>query len=215
MQSNYEILGLTKDRSDADIEHAYLNLRAKYSEERFFEGDAGNEAAKKLTELDTAYNEIIEERRIASHTKEENGARYNVYDEVEKALKAGDINNAQTLLDNYDDRDAEWHYLQSVVFYKKNWVNDSKKQLEIAMDMDPNNEKYKTSYDKLCAQIKGNEQKNFATESKTQYENKYTGYDESGSQTGSHRQMGGDGCLEFCCQMAICNVLLNCCCNCR
>jgi hypothetical protein len=27
--------------------------------------------------------------------------------------------------------------------------------------------------------------------------------------------MGGDSCADFCCRMAVCNILLNCCCNCR
>ena len=55
------------------------------------------------------------------------------------------IAEAQTKLDDFNGRNAEWHYLQSVVFYKKNWVNESKKQLEIAISMDGSNEKYKNS----------------------------------------------------------------------
>ena len=45
----------------------------------------------------------------------------------------------------------------SVVFYKKNWTNESKKQLEIAMNMDPYNTKYKEAYTKLKQKMEFNE----------------------------------------------------------
>ena len=66
-----------------------------------------------------------------------------------KALQNGDINKAQEMLDNLTPRTAEWHYLQSIVFYKKNWFLESKKQLEFALSLDPQNMKYKNSLEKL------------------------------------------------------------------
>lgn len=53
------------------------------------------------------------------------------------------------MLDNLTPRTAEWHYLQSIVFYKKNWFLESKKQLEFALSLDPQNMKYKNSLEKL------------------------------------------------------------------
>ena len=29
------------------------------------------------------------------------------------------------------------------------------------------------------------------------------------------QQLGGDSCAQWCCDMIICNTLLNCCCSCR
>ena len=43
--------------------------------------------------------------------------------------------------------------MQSVIFYKKNWVNESKKQLEIAINMEPHNNKYSEAYSKLKQKI--------------------------------------------------------------
>lgn len=199
----YSILGLNENCSDEELENAYRTLKEKYSEDRFLEGEAGNEAARKLTEIETAYREIISERK-----ESEFSSQAGCYSDIEGAIKRGELSEAQKMLDNFNERNAEWHYLQSVVFYKKNWTNESKKQLEIAMQMDPSNQKYKTSYDKLNAKINSANEKNF------------TDYSGNASPRGeayedADRQMGGDGCMEFCCQMAICNILLNCCCNCR
>ena len=198
----YKILGVTEYATDREISEAYFALRKKYLEERFSEGDKGNEAAKKLTEIDNAYDEIKRYRR--EHSGENQS--YSAYKDVDEALKANDLQKAQLLLDGFDERSAEWHYLQSVVFYKKDWVNECKKQLEIAMNLEPENAKYKQTYDRLVNKINSHQ-------SFTQGQ----GAPKNGKPTGDFNepQMGGDSCGEFCCRMAICNICLNCLCNCR
>ena len=142
MNDKYSLFGLTEDCSDEEFELAYKERRAIYAENRFLEGEEGNLAAKKLTELDATYNEIKAERRekvVSSSDKD-------IYSQIENLIKEGKIQEAQQELDKFNERNSEWHYLQAVVFYKKNWNNESKKQLEIAMSMDPSNQKYKNFY---------------------------------------------------------------------
>ena len=143
MNDLYGIFGLTSSCTDEELEQKYEELKKKYSEDRFLEGDAGNAAAKKLTEIETAYAEIKSERSEKNFSSEQDSG---LYREVEDLIKNGDLTSAQDKLDAFNERGAEWHYLQSVLFYKKNWLNESKKQLEIAMQMDGNNQKYKNSY---------------------------------------------------------------------
>ncbi len=54
MQENYKILGISENASIEEVEVAYNELKAKYSKERFLEGEAGNNAAKMLTKIETA-----------------------------------------------------------------------------------------------------------------------------------------------------------------
>ena len=189
MQENYKILGVSENATNEEIEKAYRELKARLREERFMEGEVGNEAAKKLTQVETAYAEI---KAVREQTK---SAEDHVYDfsEVEAFLKDGKINEAQDKLDNYNDRNAEWHYLQSVIFYKKNWTNESKKQLEIAMNMEPTNSKYSTAYTKLKEKIEFTEK-----------------------QLAGERQMGGDACssmMNFCTTLCCMDMLCSCCCR--
>lgn len=208
----YEILGVSESATDEEIRARYEELKKKYSEERFLEGEAGNEAARMLNRVDVAYNEIMTERS-EKHSAENAGSSYAKVDEY---IRAGKINEAQAVLDEFNERPAEWHYLQSVVFYKKNWMNESKKQLEIALQMDSSNEKYRTAYNKLKEKIEYDKKQ----AENPQQQQAQGGYAQSAPQPGydEQQQMGGGFC-EQCATCCACNMLMNCClnacCNCR
>ena len=204
MNDNYKVFGLEEGCSDEELDKKYASLKAKYSEDRFLEGEEGNEAARKLTELETAYAEIKSEKAEKADDAKD---KAELFSEIEKDISDGKLNDAQQKLDIFNERSAEWHYLQAAVFYKKNWTNESKKQLEIAMQADPENAKYKTAYEKLVKKIDADSDRRFSSYT--------TGDDKKGYETEGGRQMGGNYCLEWCCEMAICNMLLNCCCSCR
>ena len=150
-RKDYDILGIPESATDEEVTARYEELKKKYSEDRFLEGEAGNEAARMLNRIEVAYNEIMTERG-ERHTADDMGGSYA---KVDAYIREGKINEAQAVLDEFNERPAEWHYLQSAVFYKKNWVNESKKQLEIAIQMDPDNAKYRTAYTKLKDKIAG------------------------------------------------------------
>jgi len=111
MQEYYKILGLNKNATDEEIESAYHRLKEKYSRERFSEGEEGNLAARNLTKLETAYAEIRSSRDSVNFDGDE--ASYD-FSDVERLIKGGKLNQAQEKLDDIYDRNAEWHYLQSV-----------------------------------------------------------------------------------------------------
>lgn len=203
MQEYYKILNITKDATDEEVENAYKTLKERYSKERFYEGEIGNEAAKKLTKVETAYQEIMVSRKVI----DDNGEKKYDFSEVETLIKKGDISSAQTLLDDIYDRNAEWHYLQSVIFYKKNWINESKKQLEIAVNMEPHNVKYSEDYAKLKQKIEFNER---------QFKSGNANYNQSSSEDYSNRQMGGsdmNNCLSFCATWCCVDMLCSLCCR--
>ena len=158
-------------------------------------------AAKMLGKLDAAYAEIMADRK----EKKQNTSGASAFDEVSELIKKGDISGAQARLDSFNERNAEWHYLQSVVFYKKNWMNESKKQLEIAIQMDATNTKYRDAYDKLKARADYQQQTGGAPNTNP---NVNTG----------DEQMGGNwcaNCASFCYTWMCVNCLFNLCCNCR
>ncbi len=192
----YSVLELTSAASDEQIDFKYRALKQQYAEDRFLDGEAGNEAAKKLTELEQAYQEI-KSSRGAKNSAENTG---NMFKEVEEALRANDLTKAQEKLDAFSERNAEWHYLQSVVFYKKNWINESKKQLEIAVRMDGANQKYRDTLKNLEDKIKFNQQQAFTSGN-------------ANPQQDPERQMGGDP-MASCCSALLCaNCLSACCCR--
>lgn len=204
MQEYYEILGVSENATDEEVAAAYRKLKDKYSRERFYEGEAGNEAARNLTKVETAYAEIVADRKLHNNSSDRSAEDFS---DIEKAIKNGNLSDAQSKLDDITDRNAEWHYLQSVVFYKKNWINESKKQLEIAMNMDPHNEKYADSYTKLKQKIDFNEK---------QFHSGNASFGQSGSHRTTERQMGASGindCLSFCATWCCMDMLCSICCR--
>ncbi len=201
MNEYYEFLGLDENATDEELATRYLDLREKYAEERWLDGEAGNEAAKNLTKLEVAYKEILAARKEGNKQTDGVGS----LEKVAALLKENKVDEAQRILDDFNERNAEWHYLQAVVFYKKNWTSDSKKQLEIAMQMDPDNLKYRNAYGKMNA-------KNDYEKRQGQNQNPYGN---SAPVNDGQQQMGGGVCNDCltCCYATMClNCCMNCCC---
>lgn len=205
-KKNLEILGLSEGATREEIKAAYETLRAKYLEERFMDGDVGNNAAKMLTKIEAAYSEL---------TKEFNEAAYSggqSYTAVEDLIKAGNIAEAQRVLDSFNERGGQWHYLQSVVFYRKNWMNESKKQLEIAIQLEPENDKYKETYRKLNDKLNADAARSTSGAGASQ--GVYEG--QTMNSQSADDQMGGGACANCleCCYTYMCvSCLCNGCCR--
>lgn len=64
-------------------------------------------------------------------------------------IENGELEEAQKLLDEQNERDGRWHYLQSKLYLKKGWHLESRKQLEIALKLEPDNSGYRAEYESL------------------------------------------------------------------
>lgn len=145
MKDPYEVLGLSREATEEELTNKYNELKATYGEQRFLPGDEGNEGAKKLTELEEAWQIIWSDLRKAE-SKTVYGGDLGAIDDL---IKKQQYDEAQKMLDEISDRSAEWHYLQSIIYYKRDWLTDSQTQLKLAIEMEPFNTKYKTALEKL------------------------------------------------------------------
>ena len=192
----YQFLGLTSSATKEEVEQKYNQLKAQYQKDRFLPGEEGNLAAENLERLEIAYRDIMADFED-KQAEQDFGS---IYGQIADYIKKDDLSKAQQLLDECSTRDGEWHYLQSIVFYKNNWFLESKKQLELACQMDPSNARYKQSLEKLNKILASNT----ISPDQMRTNSSYTTSDPqmgagNGSCTGSH-------CLD--CMM--CNM----CCNC-
>lgn len=199
-RKNLELFGLGEGATKEELDAAYEKLRAKYLEERFMDGEIGNNAAEMLTRLETAYGDLVREMSESATSSEDVSS----FTRIEELIKEGNLTEAQRVLDGFNERGGKWHFLQSVLFYRKNWINESKKQLEIAMQLEPENEKYKDTYKKL------NEKINYDS----QHSANDSVYEGQTIESADDSQMGGafcDSCLR-CCALNMClNLFCNCC----
>ena len=63
LKESYELFGLPASATDEEIEKKYAELKEKYNEEKWEDGEAGTSAARMLTKIGAAYREIMEERK--------------------------------------------------------------------------------------------------------------------------------------------------------
>lgn len=199
MKDPYSVLGLTADTDEEQLKARYEELKAEYGEQRFKSGAEGNEGARKLSELESAWALICADLEKKQAQQQFGDGDYGAIDDL---IKKGNYDEAQSRLDAIGDRTAQWHYLQSIIYYKREWLSDSRKQLALAVEKDPGNEKYKTALEKLDLVI-GNPQSDPRT----------IGVDPSQPppvQQQPQGQMCGGNMLSNCC-LAYC--LTDCCCS--
>lgn len=206
MKDPYAVLGLGRDADPELLKSRYDELHALYGEQRFKSGEEGNEGARKLQELEEAWVIVsanIEKDKSATAF----GGDYNQIDEL---IRSGKYNEAQDLLDSITERKGEWHYMQAIVFYKREWLTEAKTQLEMALRDDPDNQKYRSSLDKLNMSINNPAQLQNQNRGQSQNQNRdnFGGrqYDEPPAQQGDNMA----NCLSSCC-CAYC--LTDCLCN--
>ena len=204
MRDPYVVLGLTQEATEEQLTERYESLKAKYKEERFQPGELGNIAAKNLNELEEAWA-IISQR--IKKSKYESDFAY-----IDGLIKQKKYDEAQSALDAVVDRTAQWHYFQSKVYYYREWLTESRKQLCVAIDMDPNNQQYKLALEKMDA-VMGNSNAN---------QSEIHGDDidrarENADRARNQEQMAAGNALSNCCTAYCCTSLccdaMTCCCR--
>jgi len=196
---NNDIFGLPEGASFDEITEAYRNLKARYGEDRFADGERGNEASRKLMELEDAYSDAA-----FRHANEQNAEKYGTdYGAADELIKRGKLDEAQAALDAMAGRTGEWHYLQSIIFYKRGWFAESKKQLRLACSLEPNNPKFASANQKMDEYVNG--PAHFGPNQRPGpggqgggYQGQPGGY-QGGPPPPENNRSYGDCCLEACC----------------
>lgn len=199
----YIILGVSKDATQSEITEAYNLKRAEYKSHLFDAGESGANAARMIEQLDEAYSRVMENAQAGSVVSGEGDS---VYEKVRGAIRNKDLETAQRELDNLTYRGAEWHYLQSVVFYQKNWFADSKSQLEIALQMDPMNAKYQDALNKIKKKIDGTHAFN--------KNDKHDTYQDNATATERSYAQENEAMTRGCCTACEALWCADCCCEC-
>ena len=156
MDDPYKVLGLSPDASDEEVKKAYRRLAKQYHPD-LNPGDPV--AAKKMQEINAAYEQITKERSGRGSTS--GGYRQSTYggygsqsyaggtvlQQVRYAIQIGDLSRAEALLAGYSDHNAEWNFLKGAVCYRRGWMDEAKRYYQTACQMDPDNLEYQRALD--------------------------------------------------------------------
>lgn len=205
----FMILGVSDNVTQNELYEAYRTERAKYESKRFELGEEGTKACEKLDEIESAYREadeilksryVIEDAPTSSKIDVEED--FPTLGRVDELVKQKRYAEAQAVLNRISYRDAEWNFLQSIVFYAQGRTRDAEYYLRTAVEMDPANAKYKDAYSRMVNRATTNPHDSYyANNDDRSYRNSNVDY---GTQRGAMSPCD-------CCQGLIC---ADCCCEC-
>ena len=160
MKNPYEILGVSENASDEEIKKAYRKLAKQYHPDNYTDNPLKELADEKMKEINDAYDTIQKMRATGGGQQggfygngtQANGQE-NGYTRIRRLISAGRINEAETLLAGIPaaDRNAEWHFLMSLVLYRKGWLQDARNEINAACNMDPYNQEYRSFQQRMSS----------------------------------------------------------------
>lgn len=62
---------------------------------------------------------------------------------IRSVISAGELDQADSMLDGIADRNAEWYFLRGVIAYRRGWLDEAMQNYTIACQMDPGNMEYR------------------------------------------------------------------------
>ena len=192
MTDPYKVLGISPNATDIEVKNAYRALARKYHPDNYDSSNPLAElASEKMKEINEAYEQIMQSRRTSSGRTSGAGGATATYAEIRQMINARRIRDAEMALSRIPsaERVADWHYLESLVLMQRGFVNDAMRELEIACQMEPNNQEYQKA-------------KEMFNQASAGYGRNYYG--------GTTYQSGGCSTCDMC-QGLIC---ADCCCEC-
>ncbi len=161
MTDPWKVLGVKSSSSPEEVKKAYYALVKKYHPDRFQDAAAKELANEKLKEINQAYDAITSGNAGSqSQTGSANssyddytarGSGSQVFYQVRANLQARRVDEAERILDQMTDRNAEWHFLRGVCYQMRGWYAMARENIAMAVNMDPSNMEYRTALTRMDA----------------------------------------------------------------
>ena len=148
MKDPYVILGVSPNADDDEIKAAYRELVRKYHPDSYGDDNPLKDlATEKMQEINEAYDEICRIRARKKNGAADGNASSGAqggYVHLRMLINSRKFAEAERELFAIpmNERNAEWHYLASVLLMHRNRPNDAMRELEIACSLYPSNMEY-------------------------------------------------------------------------
>lgn len=153
MTDPYEILGVSSSASDEEIKRAYRELARKYHPDNYAGNPLADLAQEKMKEINEAYDAITR-MRSGSSSGYGNNSGYgssssysgsngsSTYAQIRSLINSNRLSEAEMQLNAVGTKDAEWYFLSGEIAYRKGWLDEARRNYQIACSMAPNNYEY-------------------------------------------------------------------------
>lgn len=171
MKDPYQILGISRNASDAEIKETYRKLVRKYHPDKYISNPLEDLAAEKMAEINHAYETIVKERRQFSENQS-NAYSYeeptnSQFKDIRAMIKNGRLVDAEEILDGVPSykRDGEWYFLKGTVFYSRGYIDEAYSYFQKATSMCPDCNEYSSAFLRMDEQRRGFSQNQYRTQS--------------------------------------------------
>lgn len=166
MRNPYEVLGISEGASEEEIKKAYREQVKKYHPDQYQDNPLSSLAEDKLREVNEAYEYLSSKGKTQkssngwsgrsgsaapNYSNNANNANYSSdsFRQIRMNINNGNIQAAEQMLENENNRNAEWFYLRGLVFMKKGWYNEAITNIRQAVNMEPSNYEYRDAFNRL------------------------------------------------------------------
>ncbi len=142
----YEILGVSKNATQDEIKTAYRKLAKQYHPDRYVGNPLADLAAEKFKEINEAYDALSGGNHASSsaHSAGSNtSGGAGTYAQVRNLINFNSLDEAERILDESDNRGAEWFFLKGNICIRRGWHEQGMSFLRQAVNMDPSNFEYR------------------------------------------------------------------------
>ena len=188
-KSPYKVLNIKEGASYDEIKRSYRELAKKYHPDKYANNPLADLAEEKMREINEAYDSLMKNEggayqyqqdyeqsyessnasKGSSNQQYQSGSQTQYQNENETELSRqarmyinnGNLNEAQKILDRIRNRDANWYYMQGLVFLRRGWYDRGYTNIQRAANMDPANFEYRNALNNLHQQSSGYRQNNY------------------------------------------------------
>ncbi len=200
MTDPWKVLGIKSSSSPEEVKKAYRELVKKYHPDRFQDPAAKELANEKLKEINQAYEAITGGNAGSQSQAGSANSSYNDYTassggsqafyQVRANLQARRVDDAERILDQMADRNAEWHFLRGVCYQMRGWYAMARENIAMAVNMEPANMEYRSALNQM--------------------DGSGPAYQQNTTPFGQGRGMGGGASA---CDICSCMLCSDCCCE--
>ncbi len=163
MQNPYEVLGVKEGASQEEIKAAYREQVKKYHPDKYQNNPLYELAEEKLQEVNEAYDYLTKNGSKGGQNNQYTGGNQNSYQngnnsefvEVRRMIDRGNLQGAETMLNNSRNRSAEWFFLSGMISLRKGWYDNAMNNLQTAVSMDPSNMEYRNAMNSIMSSGNG------------------------------------------------------------
>lgn len=155
----YRVLGVPDGASEEECAKAYKRLAKKYHPDL---NPNDKHAAEKMAEINAAFDQIkngsagqTAREKYRSSARNRSSSAPDYYTSIAQFINNRQFTQALNLLNNIEDRTAQWYYLSALANYGAGKRDISLSHIQQACAMSPENYTYRATYDRIRRSSQG------------------------------------------------------------